>query len=175
MNFFEENQNENQNERNYLLPENQENDMPGDNVNPQNENYEECNDDSTNFILDNNNGNTFPYQRDLFNSIMEMKNKIYHDFFQSGSAAKVHDPSILNKYVDLIGNVWKSIKLNQSLDLSSESDSVKKAITDFLEELDKHLRDESNNYETNEMRTRFLKLHLHCYPYCLNNDCLLTD
>ncbi len=173
MNFFEENENEN--ERNYLLPENQENDMPGDDVNPQGENYEECNDDSMNYIYDNNNGNTFPYQEDVYKSICEMKNKIYRDFFQSGSPEKVHDPSILNKYVDLIGDIWKSIELNQSLDLDSQSNTVRDAISKFLEDLNKHLQDTSNNPETNQMRTRFLKLHLHCYPYCLNNDCLLND
>ncbi len=186
-------------DKNYLTGENQENDIPANNSNPISETligmdttpYESesdsdlmsCDDDSKEYKNRHENGQNFPRQDDLYEAISNMKNIIYLDFFQTGSAEKVHDTELLNKYLSLIGSIWQLIRSSSAsgtideskIIIDQQNDNVKGAIRTFLTQLNEHLHLPENNSVDNEMRTLFLKLHLHCYPYCLNEKCLSND
>ena len=184
----------------YLTGENQENDIPANNTNPisnttlvditdsDSESESEndlisCDEDSKEYQNRYKNGQNFPRQDELYDAISDMKNTIYMDFFQSGSAEKVHDTAILNKYLGLIGSLWQLIvrgsvpaeTIDEMTIINQQNDTVKSAIKTFLGQLNEHLHLPENNAVDNEMRTLFLKLHLHCYPYCLNEKCLSND
>ncbi len=160
------------NEEEYLAPNSQEDDIPEEDANP--DNKSDCELDSKQYLYDTT-YNTFPKKKELYDAIIAMKNDINKDIFQSGPPEKVHDTELLNNYVDLIGSIWKSIVHNIPIELENYSEKIKSAIHDFLTTLDLHLKSTENNQETNLMRTRFLKLHLHCFPYCLNHTCLAYD
>ncbi len=188
-------------DKNYLTGENQENDIPANNSNPisetvvnslpeQDSEYDSdsenelmsCDQESKEYMNRHKNGQNFPRQDDLYEAISNMKNTIYFDFFQTGSAQKVHDTALLNKYLSLIGSIWQLIKssTNGTIEepkaiIDQQNDNVKGAIRTFLTQLNEHLHLPENNSVDNEMRTMFLKLHLHCYPYCLNEKCLSND
>jgi hypothetical protein len=180
-------------DKNYLTAENQENDIPSHNSNPMSfitsDTFDEsdselvnelstCDDDSKEYKSKFDNGQNFPRQDELYEAINDMKTKIYMDFFQSGSAEKVHDTNILNKYLSLIGSIWRlvtSSNLNPDVIINSQNDNVKSTIKTFLQILNEHLHIPENTAVDNEMRTLFLKLHLHCYPYCMNHNCLSND
>lgn len=158
-------------EYNYLDASDQENDYAAEeNANPD-EDSEQCNIDSKLFETNINNGNSFPGQTDLFNAVSTMKNIIYMNVFQKGGPEEVHDTALLSKYVNLIGRIWKAVGYNQALDLNDQNAEIKQTIEQFLETLNQHLH-EHNSPIQNEMRTQFLRLHLHCFPYCLREKCL---
>ncbi len=162
------------NKEEYLAPNSQEEDIPKEDANP--DNKSDCEYDSKQHLYDTTNNNTFPNKTELYDAIIAMKNDIYKDIFQSGPPEKVHDTELLNIYVGLIGSIWKSILHNIPIDeLNNYSETIKGAIQKFLTTLSLHLTNTENNQETNLMRTRFLKLHLHCFPYCLNHECLVYD
>ena len=175
-------------DKNYLTSENQENDIPANNSNPMSEiesddDLMSCDEDSKEYNNRYENGQNFPRQDELYEAISNMKNTIYMDFFQSGSAEKVHDTALLNKYLSLIGSLWQVIARANSTPeivdgmtiINQQNDNVKSAVKTFLNQLNEHLQLAENNAVDNEMRTLFLKLHLHCYPYCLNEKCLSND
>ncbi len=191
-----------QEDKNYLTGENQENDIPANNSNPisetvinslseqdqelDNESENElmsCDEDSKEYKNRYVNGQNFPRQDDLYEAISNMKNTIYLDFFQTGPAEKVHDTALLNKYLSLMGSIWQLIRSSSvsgtieepKTIIDQQNDNVKGAIRTFLTQLNEHLHLPENNSVDNEMRTLFLKLHLHCYPYCLNEKCLSND
>ena len=156
---------------NYLGASDQENDYASDeNANPEEDN-EQCDNDSKLFASNLNNGNSFPRQNDLFNAVSSMKNTIYMNMFQKGGPEEVHDTALLGKYIHLIGRIWKAVGYNQELDLADQNAEIQTAIRSFLETLDHHLH-EHNSPIQNEMRTQFLRLHLHCFPYCMREKCL---
>ncbi len=158
-------------EVNYLGSGDQENDYASDeNANPD-EDVETCEIESELFQSNIINGNSFPGQTDLFTAINAMKNTIYMNIFQSGGPEEVHDTALLGKYVNVIGRIWKAVGYNQPLNVKDQHIEVQNAIRTFIEILDQHLR-EHNSPNQNEMRTQFLKLHLHCFPYCMNEKCL---
>ncbi len=161
------------NKEEYLAPNSQEDDIPEEDANP--DNKSDCELDSKQHLYDTTNNNTFPNKNELYDAIIKMKGDIYKDIFQSGPPEKVHDTELLNNYVDLIGSIWKSIVHNIPIDSENYSEKIKNAIQEFLITLNSHLKNTENNQETNLMRTRFLKLHLHCFPYCLNHECLAYD
>ncbi len=158
-------------ELNYLGASDQENDYASDeNANPEDDS-EQCDVDSKLFVTNLTNGNSFPGQTDLFKSISNMKNIIYMNIFQKGGPEEVHDTALLGKYIHIIGLIWKAVGYNQPLDIHEESEEIQEAVKQFLELLSQHLK-EHNSPIQNEMRTQFLRLHLHCFPYCLRENCL---
>jgi hypothetical protein len=180
-------------DKNYLTGENQENDIPANNSNPisettiisnsessdEDEDLMSCDEDSKEYKNRHDNGQNFPRQDELYEAITNMKNTIYMDYFQLGPSEKVHDTALLNKYLNLIGSIWQmiahgSIEQPKAL-FDQQNDNIKGAIRTFLGQLNEHLQLPDNNSVDNEMRTLFLKLHLHCYPYCLNEKCLSND
>lgn len=158
-------------EVNYLGSSDQENDYASDENASPNDDIESCEKDSKLFQVNMINGNSFPGQSDLFNGINIMKNKIYMNVFQSGGPEEVHDTALLGKYVNVIGRIWKAVGYNQPLNVNDQNQEIQVAIKTFIELLDKHLREHNSPFQ-NEMRTQFLKLHLHCFPYCMNEKCL---
>ena len=158
-------------EVNYLGADDQENDYASDENSNPDEDVETCEKESKLFQTNMINGNSFPGQTDLFNGINIMKNKIYMSIFQSGGPEEVHDTALLGKYVNLIGRIWKAVGYNQPLNVDDQKPDVQSAITTFIAMLDQHLKEHNSPFQ-NEMRTQFLKLHLHCFPYCMNEKCL---
>lgn len=159
-------------EYDYLGESDQENDYASDeDANPTNEDSKQCNVDSKLFETNLLSGNAFPGQSNLFDSISNMKNTIYMNVFQKGGPEEIHDTALLGKYVNLIGRIWKSVGYNQPLNLDDQKDEIKQVIQTFLELLHQHLQ-EHNSPIQNEMRTQFLRLHLHCFPYCMREKCL---
>ncbi len=158
-------------ELNYLGASNQENDYASDENSNPDEDIEECERESKLFQSNMINGNSFPGQTDLFNAINGMKNTIYYNIFQEGGPEDVHDTALLGTYVNLIGRIWKAVGYNQPLDIKDQNSKIQDAIRSFIEIVNQHLK-EHNSLFQNEMRTQFLKLHLHCFPYCMNEKCL---
>jgi len=157
----------------YLGQHDVETDQPDDSSNPIFKNYNECNNDSTVFN-ELNQINTFIGQGELFNTMNKLKETLYLNMFQKGLPEQVHDPAVLNRYVNLCGQIYYSILMNKSLDLSQQPQVIKDAIALFLHVLQGHLQ-QSNTLMDNKLRTQFIKLHLHCFPYCMQNNCLSMD
>ncbi len=158
-------------EVNYLGASNQENDYASDENSNPDEDVETCEKESKLFQVNMINGNSFPGQSELFNGINTMKNIIYMNVFQNGGPEEVHDTALLGKYINLIGRIWKAVGYNQPLKVDDQKPEVQAAIKTFIGLLDKHLHEHNSPFQ-NEMRSQFLKLHLHCFPYCLNEKCL---
>lgn len=156
----------------YLGANDQESDIP-DNI----DHYcsdDHCENEAEEFNENNKNGMRFSNQDELYEALSQMKNAIYMDMFQTGSSEKVHDPIILNKYLELIDRVWKSVGYDRPIVLDDQAAAVQEAIKNFIRVLHSHLSG-SNTANDNELRSQFLHLHLHCYPYCMNEQCLSSD
>ena len=158
-------------EQNYLGSSDQEDDYAFDENSNPDEDVEECEKESKLFQSNMINGNSFPGQTDLFNGINRLKNTIYINIFQSGGPEEVHDTALLGRYVNVIGRIWKAVGFNQPLNVSDQNSDIQKSVAEFIQLVDQHLK-EHNSPLQNEMRTQFLKLHLHCFPYCMNEKCL---
>lgn len=157
----------------YLGQHDVETDQADDSSNPIFTNYKECNNDSAEFN-ELNQVNTFIGQSELFTAMNKLKETLYLNIFQKGLPEVVHDPAVLNRYVNLCGQIYHSILMNEPLDLSQQPQVIKDAIALFLTTLNNHLQ-QSNTLMDNKLRTQFIKLHLHCFPYCMQNSCLSMD
>lgn len=157
----------------YLGQHDVETDQADDNSNPVFENYKECDIDSAEFNQLNQ-VNTFVGQGELFDAMNTLKETLYLNMFQKGLPEQVHDPAVLNRYVNLCGQIFYSILMNEPLTLDQQPQLIKDAIAQFLTVLNSHLQ-QSNTLMDNKLRTQFIKLHLHCFPYCMRNNCLSMD
>jgi hypothetical protein len=156
----------------YLGANDQESDIPDDI-----DHYcsdEHCENEANEYNENNKNGMSFPHKDELYEALQQMKNAIYLDMFQTGPSEKVHDPIILNKYLELIDRVWKSVGYDRPIVLDDQSAEVREAITRFIQILHTHLS-EPNTENDKELRSQLLHLHLHCYPYCMSEQCLSSD
>lgn len=159
--------------RNYLEPNDEESNIADETT----DHYcsdDHCENEAEEYNENNKNGMRFPKQDELYSAISQMKNAIYMDMFQSGPSEKVHDTIILNKYLELIDRIWKSVGYDKPIMLDDQSPAVQAAIKNFIQLLHTHLQ-EVNTPDDNELRSQFLHLHLHCYPYCMSEQCLSSD
>ncbi len=102
--------------------------------------------------------------------ILKLKSIIHEEFFQKGTAAKVHDTERLNDYVNVCGNIYRHI--TQGENLEDYGSTINEAIQKFLELWGSN---QGVTHLDREMQTNFLHLHLICYCYCHNSDCLSMD
>jgi len=154
----------------YLGPLDVETDQADDRSNPIFENYTECNADSNEF----NQTHSFAGEDELLTAMNRLKQTLYINVFQKGPPELVHDPAVLNRYVNLCGQIYFSILMNKALQIDDQPQVIRDAIAQFLMTLNSHLQRENTSMD-NKLRTQFIKLHLHCFPYCMQNSCLSMD
>lgn len=160
-------------QQDYLGPKDVEIDQPDDNSNPIFDNYKECNAESNEFN-ELNQTNSFVGQTELLTTMNKLKEILYTNIFQKGPSELVHDPVVLNRYVNLCGKIYFSIMMNKPLIIDDQPQVIRDAIGQFLTILNSHLQ-QTNTSMDNKLRTQFIKLHLHCFPYCMQNSCLSMD
>ncbi len=105
-------------------------------------------------------------------AILDLKSKIYTEIFQNGTTEKVHDTERLNDYVNVCGNIYRHILDPDREPLDEYNATINTAIKEFLELWRSNVG--SSSLEK-EMQREVLYLHLICFCYCQNSDCLSMD
>ncbi len=151
-------------EADYLNPDNESDNDSVMSDNPAAENYEACKaaakewkEVDADFSL-------------IEQALLAMKSVIYLEVFQNGDTVKVHDTERLNDYVNICGNIYRHLTTGEVLD--EYNTKIDGAIAEFI-----------NVYNANQPVTLtdkrllqdFLHLHLICFCYCHNSDCLSMD
>ncbi len=132
--------------------------------NPAADNYELCKAAAQNRVNSPNNLDA------IEKAILDLKSKIYTEVFQNGDAKKVHDTERLNEYVNICGNIYRHLTNNEELD--EYEGAINTAIKDFLALWNSNV---ASSPLEKEMHREFLHLHLICFCYCQNSDCLTMD
>lgn len=158
------NQNEASVENDDLGPDNESDNDSIMSDNPAAENYEACKAAAKEFTGVN---NEFP---EIEAALLKLKNSIYFEMFQNGNTEKVHDTERLNDYVNICSNIYRHITRNEAL--IDSGNTINTGINEFLTVLKAH--SPSSPLEK-QMLDAFLHLHLVCFCYCHNSDCLSMD
>lgn len=132
--------------------------------NPAAENYEACKAAAKGFTGTN---TEFP---EIEAALLNLKNTIYFEIFQNGATEKVHDTERLNDYVNICSNIYRHIINNEAL--LDNGNTISVAIQTFLAVLRSH---EPAGQLEKQLLNSFLHLHLVCFCYCHNSDCLSMD
>lgn len=169
------------NQEDYLNPDDQEVNEEYDEeiIHP---NFDACKSTEETWNLASENGLTFPAKLELEKAVEDIKQLIYLLFFQTGSKEKVHNPNILNKYVEFLGLLYKTIRsylatkrpINVAFIASGQGAGFKEGISKFFEILYHQVALPANTLQ-NELRNQFLQLHFQCFPYCHDDQCLSMD
>ncbi len=133
--------------------------------NPAAENYEACKEAAKNFKGTN---TEFP---EIEQALLKLKSTIYFEMFQNGETEKVHNTERLNDYVNICSNLYRHITNGEAL-IDSGSTTINSAINEFQLVLQSHRPTATLE---KQMLEAFLHLHLVCFCYCHNSDCLSMD
>jgi len=170
-----------QDDTDYLNPDDQEVNEEYDDevIHP---NFSSCKSSEETWNLAATNGMTFPAKPELERAIEDIKQLIYLLFFQTGSKEKVHDPNILNEYVEFLGTLYKTIRAHLSsrkpIDIAAivtgQPATIREGMSKFFEILFRQAKMPATSLQ-NSLRDQFIQLHFQCFPYCHDDQCLSMD